>query len=111
MIIDNDEDNNFDNVDEHGVAPGQGGGGVRRGQDRDGGDHWGSQHHCATDSARHFGLPDRLGFGLSLEKDRVNADQQVGGDLGEGEEEPLPLPLLPLIGFEGGGKGECGVRR
>ena len=41
----------------------------------------------------------------------VKVDQQVGADRGEGEEEPLPLPLLPLTRLERGGEGECGVRR
>ena len=39
------------------------------------------------------------------------ADQQDEVDLGEGEEELLPLPLLPLVGLERGGEGERGVRR
>ena len=39
------------------------------------------------------------------------ADQQDEADLGEGEEELLPLPLLPLVGLERGGEGECGIRR
>ena len=36
---------------------------------------------------------------------------KVYGHLGKGEEEPLPLALLPVARFEGGGEGEHGVRR
>ena len=39
------------------------------------------------------------------------AEQQDEVDLGEGEEELLPLPLLPLVGLERGGEGERGIRR
>ena len=36
---------------------------------------------------------------------------KVYDHLGKGEEEPLPLALLPVARFEGGGEGEQGVRR
>merc|ERR1719403_730112 len=58
---------------------------IGRGQDSYGGDHWRIQHYFA--------------------------DTPAWLVLGKGEEEPLPLALLPVARFEGGGEGEHGVRR
>ena len=76
MMMTSDEDNNFENVDEDGLAPGQGGGGVGGGQDSDGGDQWGSQHHRATGSARQHRLLGMVAGPALEEEDRVCVDQQ-----------------------------------
>ena len=104
----------IDNHNDERVAPGDRDRRVGGGQDRDGGDHRRIQHYFADTPAwlilKENYIVMRPSLNLKVYNNR-KCKYKVYGHLGKGEEEPLPLALLPVARFEGGGEGEHGVRR